>query len=62
MPKKGKLINFLAGKQERSIIDAVRKENYTMNQSDIIRMLMIEGAKVKIGEKKVNQILKECKE
>lgn len=49
--EKSKLINFTASTDELKIIDEIRRKNYTMNQSQIIRLLIHEGAKSLLGDK-----------
>lgn len=49
--KKVSCVTFTATEAEKKIIDAVRKKNYKMNQSEVVRLLINEGAKNILGGK-----------
>lgn len=38
-------ITFTATEKERKIIEEIREKNYRLNQSEVVRMLINEGAK-----------------
>lgn len=50
--KNGKFCGFAATPKEVEIIDRVMRKNYTMSKSDVIRLLINEGAKNLLAEKK----------
>ena len=49
--EEAKTVAVVLGKQERQIIDRIRRKHYTMNQSEIVRWLINEGGKNLLGKK-----------
>ena len=49
-------VTFTATEKERQIIDAVRRNNYKLNQSEAVRLLINEGAKALKRSKKLEVV------
>lgn len=54
--EKKQLISFKPTNAQLAIIDNLRKHNYLMNQSDVIRMLIDKGAEAVLGAEKCRRI------
>lgn len=54
--KKVTCVTFTATEAERRIIDAVRRQNYKLNQSEVVRLLINEGAKNLLRQKKLEGV------
>ena len=55
-----KLINFKASREQMAVINAIRREHYLMNQSEVVRMLIDAGAEKLLGKAEAERIRKEC--